>query len=748
MLLAALRGMVTRMGYRMLLRWLSLILVCTLLTGIVACTKVETQPEQEDRLADIIAQAGVTDEGSTILGSVPTLSKSISLVFFGAPEKDVMKDLLSLLKKYDVQATFFLPGISVAEQPDIAKEIITAGHELGNYVLSGGEDLSNMPVEDAARKLYHAQSILADVSDQVAPVLFATGGTNYTPEVLATAKACGLTYALRPTAYLNHMSFSSLDQARTFAAFTDYGSILAFKVGQLTEEELNAHNDEEVTDAPNDPAPSTPATPPGIELPEDQNARTLLLLDWLLGAYNEEGYTFLQPEDLQNKADETLEKTFAFADTLKFTPVSVIKNAATTQKAVSLTFQSLGSDEQVQSLLNTLSALDAKATFFVTGEDAATRKALIKSIAAAGHDVESGGFFENSLNKSSFEGACKSLFTSIAAIEKATGKKPTLYRPPYGYVDESLNKACQTVGLTPILYNKYPPMQKEQDAEGVLSYFSRGFHRGDIIALHMDEYRDLDEIVEGIAAIVFDTGYGFATLAQLYANQYEVKSLREIEGWDNMKINKDYDPNASIRARSLSRINVKEKVMFLTFDDWGGDKQITRILDTLDKYGVKASFFLRGAGVINNPNLARAISEAGHDLGNHTYTHSVINTLTVDELQKDVVKCQQVVAEAIGRAPEPYFRPPTLTYDAPTTNAVLACGMEYSLLSNISTQDYERSAKEVIKYTIENAGRGEMVVLHLTDNSSSADALPTIIEKLTAMGYKLDKLSNYLPKPE
>jgi peptidoglycan/xylan/chitin deacetylase (PgdA/CDA1 family) len=264
----------------------------------------------------------------------------------------------------------------------------------------------------------------------------------------------------------------------------------------------------------------------------------------------------------------------------------------------------------------------------------------------------------------------------------------------------------------------------------------------------MDEYRDLDEIVEGIAAIVFDTGYGFAPLAKLYANQYEVKPLTEIEGWDLVKVNKVYDPDASIKARSLSRIHVKDKVMFLTFDDWGGDKQITRILDTLEKYGVKASFFLRGAGVINNPNLARAISEAGHDVANHTYTHSIINSLTVDELQEDVVKCQQVVAEAIGRAPEPYFRPPTLTYDTPTTNAVLACGMEYSLLSNISTQDYERSAKEVIKYTIENAKQGEMVVLHLTDNSSSADALPTIIEKLTAMGYKLDKLSNYLPKPE
>ena len=736
------------MGYRKLICFLSLLLVCILLTGVAACTKVEPQePAQEDKLSGIVAQASALTEGSKVLGSVPTLKKSISLVFFGAPDKVVTEQLLALLKKHAVQATFFLPGISVAEQPDIAKEIFTAGHELGNYVLSGGEDLSDLPIEDAARKLYHAQNILSEASSHTAPLLFATGGTTYTEYVLATAKACGLLYALRPTAYLNYMSFSSPDQAHTFASFTDYGSILAFKIGQLTEEELTAYQDEEVLDPAEDPAPSTPASPSSIDLPEDENARMLLILDWLLGAYNEDGYAFLQPEALQKEAEADLYRTFALSDAPAAMPASVIKNAATTQKAVSLTFQSLGSDEQVKSLLETLAKLDAKATFFVTGEDAATRKALIQSIAAAGHDVESGGFFEKSLNKTSFEEACKSLFTSMAAIQKATGKMPALYRPPYGDVDESLQKACQTVGLTPILYNKYPPMQKEQTAEEVLSYFSKGFRRGDIITLHMNEYRDLDKIVEGIAEIVFDIGYGFITLAELYKNQYEVKPLTEIEGWNAIKINKEYDPKTSIKGRILNRIPVKENVMFLTFDDWGGDKQITRILDTLEKYGVKASFFLRGAGVINNPNLARAISEAGHDLCNHTFTHSIINTLTAEELQNDIVKCQQVIAEAIGRAPEPYFRPPTLTYDTATTNAVLACGFEYSLLSNISTQDYERSAKEVINYATKNAGRGEMVVLHLTDNSSSADALPTIIEKLTAMGYKLDKLSNYLPKP-
>lgn len=735
--------MIQRLGLRILSL---LLLVFLLLASIFACAKPPEQaPAEDEALNSVIKTALEGAQQAQSLGSVPTLQKAISLSFLGTADEATMEKLLALLNTYNVHATFFFPAISVAEHPATAKAVVAAGHRLGNYALSGGEDLSALPIEDAARKLYHAQNILSGIHPET-PSLFVTEGARYTPAVLQTAKACGLSYAMRPTAYLNYMSFSSPDQAQMFASFTDYGSLVAFKIGQqLTEDEL-AYQDAEVTEAAEDPAPSASAAPTPIVLPEDANERMLLILDWLLRAYTTSGYTFLQPEGLLAQSETSLTKVFLPEDAPVAMPASVIKNAATTQKAVSLTFQSLCEDAKVEELLGMLKARNIKATFFVTGEDAVTKKTLVQKIASEGHEVESGGFFAKSLNNASYTEACKSLFTSTVAIKKATGKTPAFYRPPHGDVDKTLQKASQAVGLTPILYNKYPPIQKEQTAKEVLAYFSRGFHRGDIITLHMDEYRDLNEIVNGIADIVFDTGYGFASLSELYANQYEVKPLTEIDGWDNIHINKNYDPNASIKGRSLSRVPVRDKVMFLTFDDWGGDKHITKILDTLDKYGVKASFFLIGGGVINNPNLARAISEAGHDVGNHTYTHSIINTLTVDELHEDVVKCQQVVAEAIGRAPEPYFRPPTLTYDTPATNAVLACGMEYSLLSNVSTQDYERPADKVISYTIENAGPGEMVVLHLTDNSSSAEALSTIIEKLTAMGYKLDKLSNYLPK--
>jgi peptidoglycan/xylan/chitin deacetylase (PgdA/CDA1 family) len=243
---------------------------------------------------------------------------------------------------------------------------------------------------------------------------------------------------------------------------------------------------------------------------------------------------------------------------------------------------------------------------------------------------------------------------------------------------------------------------------------------------------------------VFDTGYSFETVDEMFDHQYVSKPIEEIPGWDTVKVNMDYDPKASIKGKSLSTVDVNEKVIFLSFDDWGSDKNVTRILDTLDEYNVKASFFIIGSSAEKNPNLLRSIAEAGHDIGNHTYYHKVITKISPEELQEEVVKCHQALTGIIGREPDLYFRPPTLEYDEATINAVLATGFKYVLLSDISTQDYERSADEVVNYAVSNAENGGLIVMHLTDNSSGAEALPKIIEKLRAKGYKIAKLSDYL----
>ncbi len=712
-----------------------------LVLALTACAPaaVSSQNSDDAQVEKILAN----HDGSSAdtISGVMTLQKKVSIVFLGATDEAIMQRLVDLLNRYSAKATFFLPGINVSENPQIAQNIKEKSYGLGNYALDGGKEMDKLPVEDSARKLYRAQSIYRDAVSE-APSLFTCDGTQYTQDLLRTAKACGLSYAVQPNKFLNQFSFSSESQAATYAQNTDWGAIVAIKIGRELDDTEIADKEEEVLEPAVDKQPTDDGAP-AIELPEDEDERMLLMTEWLLKAYAEQGFQYVTPTELQGYKNTSMYRDIA-KDPADIEPMKVISNAATTQEAVSLTFQVLGTDDKVVSLLDTLDELQIKASFFVTGQEAIERANLIKEIASRGHSIQSSGFLSRGISKLSFDECCSDLIKSIAAIEETTGKAPRLYRPVHGEVSENMAKACREVGLIPVLYNKNPLPEDGKSLDDLLKYFSKGFHRGDIIYLRTDNYFKLDSLVEGMANMVFDTGYSFETIDEMYDHQYVSKPLEDIPGWDAVKINSDFDPKASIQGKSLSTVDVKEKVMFLTFDDWGSDKTVTRILDTLDEYNVKASFFIIGASAEKNPNLLRAIAEAGHDIGNHTYYHKVITKISPVELQEEVVKCHQTLTQIIGREADLYFRPPTLEYDQATINAVLGTGFKYVFLSTISTQDYERSADDVVDYAVSNAENGGLVVMHLTDNSSGVEALPRIIEKLRAKGYKLAKLSDYL----
>ena len=125
----------------------------------------------------------------------------------------------------------------------------------------------------------------------------------------------------------------------------------------------------------------------------------------------------------------------------------------------------------------------------------------------------------------------------------------------------------------------------------------------------------------------------------------------------------------------IRQIQIKNEIA-LTFDDWGRDITVTKILDILDKNDIKASFFLRGNGVEQNPNLAKAIAEAGHDVANHSYSHPIITSITAEEIASEVIKCHQVLTEAIQEQPKMLFRPPTGEINDSTAKIIAACGYE------------------------------------------------------------------------
>ena len=105
-----------------------------------------------------------------------------------------------------------------------------------------------------------------------------------------------------------------------------------------------------------------------------------------------------------------------------------------------------------------------------------------------------------------------------------------------------------------------------------------------------------------------------------------------------------------------------EKMIALTFDDGPHPKETLEILDVLDKYKVKATFFVVGkhCNWYREP-LIRAAKE-GHEIGNHTFNHPDISNLSSNEIKKELKMCEETIVKLTGKKPT-LFRPPFGSYN-------------------------------------------------------------------------------------
>src|SRR5450631_347493 len=95
----------------------------------------------------------------------------------------------------------------------------------------------------------------------------------------------------------------------------------------------------------------------------------------------------------------------------------------------------------------------------------------------------------------------------------------------------------------------------------------------------------------------------------------------------------------------------------LTYDDGPNDPHTLRLLDVLAKHSVRATFFMIGRYVRQRPDIARAVAQAGHIIGNHTFTHPVLTFQSGAETRSQLVDCRQALQDAIGEHSK-FFRPP------------------------------------------------------------------------------------------
>lgn len=183
----------------------------------------------------------------------------------------------------------------------------------------------------------------------------------------------------------------------------------------------------------------------------------------------------------------------------------------------------------------------------------------------------------------------------------------------------------------------------------------------------------------------------------------------------------------------------------LTFDDGPHPSETLKILDILDKYNVKATFFVVGKHVNWYPKSVIEASERGHEIGNHTYTHPNINSLSKKAIIDEIKSCEEVILEKTGKRPA-VFRPPFGNFDKDMMEEVSReTGYTTILWSSVDVKDWQNPSPELMsRQIIENTKSGDIVLLHDYSTESTVKSLETIIPSLIQRGYQFVTVSELL----
>lgn len=196
------------------------------------------------------------------------------------------------------------------------------------------------------------------------------------------------------------------------------------------------------------------------------------------------------------------------------------------------------------------------------------------------------------------------------------------------------------------------------------------------------------------------------------------------------------------RSLPIYCVDRKDKLVAISFDAaWGSDDTLD-IIDILDKYGVKTTFFIVGDWVDKYPECVKALSDAGHEVMNHSSTHGHFSRMNTGEIQSDLENCNSKIAAITGVKPT-LVRCPYGEYDDHVIDAINGIGMT-GIQWSVDSLDWKGlSAAEITERVLTRVEPGSIVLFHNAADHTP-EALPGIIESLQADGYTIVPVSQIL----
>ena len=543
---------------------------------------------------------------------------------------------------------------------------------------------------------------------------------------------------------------------------------------------------------------------------------------------------------LQSNLRIGLSRAYAAESTSNPTETTIgeqeVKMIYTTEPAIAFSFTGLSQESVVEDVLRRLKKMNSKATFFVTDAEVRQNSRLIRSIIAQGHEV---GIAVRPRDTNSVEQTRRQLRVTFEQLRRNFGVETKLFKQPFAAITATTYQAAREEGVRIIGHTITAVQPKHKDYNSVEQImnelFPKSLHslaRGKIVHFRLDYYSnpriagELMDIIkkEKIDNIAFATMYDNPIINPANDSRYNIKPVGTIlnnkmytyhypadrnKMPENVRRIGPTEKNAKLRVVDLmskyyigspyvneedrilgfSRMEIRrldksgliqtnDPVIFLTFDDYGTDAAINKILYVLRKHDVYATFFIITRSVLNNPNLLRTIAAEGNEIGNHTDMHrpmvfvdpqtgkqkAFLTTKDeyLEELKNSYNKLLDITGDIVIDGKHMltrYFRPPQLAINKHGMEAVFEAGFEYVVSGYYSTEDYAAEdagmlVKGLLAGIYDKKGqlkKGSILVMHMSDTSPYTPiALDILLTANAAKAdtdptkFKVGKLSDYL----
>ena len=199
-------------------------------------------------------------------------------------------------------------------------------------------------------------------------------------------------------------------------------------------------------------------------------------------------------------------------------------------------------------------------------------------------------------------------------------------------------------------------------------------------------------------------------------------------------------------AATVMAVRTRSPVVAMTFDDGPHPRLTPILLDMLKKRGLRATFYLIGNRVVTWPDIVRRISDEGHEIGNHSWTHPDLSRRSDRSVIAEIDRTSDAIFKITGRPPVT-FRPPYGAFTRRQRLMLYEARNLPTILWSVDPQDWRRPGASVVASRILRGSRPGAIILSHDIQTGTVKAMPQTLDGLRERGLKFGTVSQMMGWP-